>query len=272
VTAPIVPCTHHVLVYCDCCERAVSRCCAILRSDPYHACTSRMGLTVAQHGSNSDFGWASGESPPATHDDDCGDAMDYLFPSMGDTSAGSMCSASTRDSDPTEDPADDRSFPFFLSASILRNQNEQFSIPERTHYPSHGMGPMSATMAGGRGGVAAAGGAQWQSALHHNAPRFSEMPRHQMMLGGAGIERGGMQQTMPSAGGVYHGQEQFKSGGLMRNGGAVAGGGGGVWLMGKECALGAHNGVHAESGMEGDMDLMPMPVHDMRASQAYAST
>ena len=85
---------------------------------------------------------------------------------------GCTISTATRDCDPQEDPSDDRSFPFFLSASILRHQQaEPFSIPERTCYPSHGMGPMS--VMGGRGGM----GVQWQPSLQ-SVSRFSEISRH----------------------------------------------------------------------------------------------
>lgn len=180
---------------------------------------------------------------------------------------GCTISTATRDCDPQEDPSDDRSFPFFLSASILRHQQaEPFSIPERTCYPSHGMGPMS--VMGGRGGM----GVQWQPSLQ-SVSRFSEISRHQMTLGGSGVERVGVQQQMiPGVGmATYQGHDSYKSisrtgmeaVGMMRTSGMFGVGTGG-WGV-KDSEANCHGG--GEIGMEGDMGLMAGL--EMRAPQAY---
>jgi len=144
---------------------------------------------------NSDYGWTSqSESPPISHEDDCGDAMDYLFPSMsmGEGSSGSTSSRTCQENDSNEDLSDDRSFPFFLSASILRQQNE-FSIPERSCYPSQGMGPMGQilsqmghVMSQGMG-RAVSGGLPWHGTQQSS---MSNMPNYHMMMGGGMIVGG----------------------------------------------------------------------------------
>jgi len=131
---------------------------------------------------SSDFGWATHSESPDAHGDDCGDAMDYLYPAMGpgEGSTASGSSASHRATSP-DDPSDDRSFPFFLSASILRQHNQNEYLPERSCYPSHGMGPMGSMSMGMRAGGGCEG--QWQA--HHLVGRYSEASRHAMLTAGA---------------------------------------------------------------------------------------
>ena len=167
-----------------------------------HASAALASQGTLGHGST-EYGWASqGGSPNAAHEFVCGDAMDYLYPSMGmgESGVGMNVGASTREAVSPEDPSDDRSFPFFLSASILGQQAE-FWMPPRTHYPSQGMGPMSYLPARVRTGVPA-----------HNVPGYHEpLPRHyvypgQMMRGDAG---GGMQGMMRGCyGGMMGGWEE----------------------------------------------------------------
>ena len=125
--------------------------------------------------SNSELGWAQHGDSPEGLGEDCGDAMDYLYPAMGagegsSGSSGSGSNVTTLEAGSSDDPSDDRSFPFFLSASILRQQNvqNQYIPPERTCYPSHGMGPMGSMSVGMRGAGAGGaggceGGGQWQA-------------------------------------------------------------------------------------------------------------
>ena len=105
--------------------------------------------------SHVDYGWATQSNSPQNGEGfECGDAMEYLYPSTGAGlgSAASDSSETTREADigTLEDPSDDRSFPFFLSASILgQGGGAEFTMPQRTNFPSQGTGPMGFPMVGG---------------------------------------------------------------------------------------------------------------------------